>query len=187
MDLVNNKAGIVLETERLVLRRFQPTDLDDLAALQSDPQVMRFWPRPMTRDESREWLVCTPAYYAEHGFGIWATLLKPEGRFVGRCGLLQKMIAGVAEIEVAYMIAAVEWGQGLAPEAARAIVCFAFERLAPPRVIALIRPENLPSQRVAEKVGMRRVGEHLHANLPHDVFAVTREEWQRSMRNGNGT
>lgn len=181
MDAAHDEA--ILETERLVLRRFRPDDLADLTALLTDPQVMRFWPRPMTEAEVQEWLACTPAYYAEHGFGVWATLLKPDLRFVGRCGLLRKVIEGVPELEVAYMIAAEAWGQGFAPEVARAILRFAFERFSPARVIALIRPENLPSRRVAEKLGMRTVGDCLHANLPHNIFAITREEWERSTRN----
>ena len=184
VELERGEPEVVLETERLVLRRFQPDDLDDLASLYADPQVMRFWPRPMTREETQEWLNRAPAYYAKHGIGMWATLRKPELRFVGRCGLMRKNIAGISEYEVGYMIAAAEWGQGLAPEAARAIISFAFERFGPPRVIALIRPENLPSRRVAEKLGLRRVGELLHADLPHDLFAVNREEWRPEMRNG---
>jgi ribosomal-protein-alanine N-acetyltransferase len=170
-----------------LLRPPEPGDLDDFAALYADPKVMRFWPRPYTREEARERLERMIADHQQRGFGLWATLRKSDGRFIGRCGLLRQTVDGNLELEVAYMLAASVWGQGLAPEAAHAILRFAFEQIAPPRVIALIRPENLPSRRVAEKLGLRRVGEHLHANLLHDVFAVTREEWQPHEQNSKVT
>ncbi|HTE20324.1 MAG TPA: GNAT family N-acetyltransferase [Armatimonadota bacterium] len=128
----------VLETPRMLLRRLVPEDLDDLAALYADPEVMHFWPRPYSRDETRQELERMTAYYEEHGFGLWATLYKPDGRFIGRCGLLRKTVDGVPELEVAYMIARACWGRGLATEAARGIAGYAFRELGPPRLVSFI-------------------------------------------------
>ena len=169
----------VQETPRLLLRHLVPDDMGDLAALYADPEVMRFWPRPYSREETRAELERLQAYYTEHGFGLWATIHKPDGRFIGRCGLLRKTLEGAPELEVAYMIGHAYWGRGLATEAARAIAGHAFRELGPPRLVSYILPENLGSRSVAKKNGMQPVGETLHAGLLHLVYAVERDEWLR--------
>jgi len=166
---------IVIETERLILRHLTPDDLDDLAALYADPEVMRFWPRPYTRAETQVRLEEAMAHEAEHGFGLWATLRKPEGRFIGRCGLLRQVIDGVDETEVAYMLARSEWGQGLASEAARGITGYAFGTLQLRRLIALIVPENTASVRVAESIGMRFERDYVHKGQLHRVYSTERQ------------
>lgn len=146
----------VLETERLRLRRLRLDDVDDLAALYRDPEVRRFFPEGvLSREETREELewaiqVC----YPRHGFGLWATILKETGEFIGRCGLLPWIIEGRAEVEVAYTLARAHWGRGLATEAARAIVAHGFATLPVTRLICLIDAGNAASIRVAEKLGM---------------------------------
>ena len=174
----------VLETPRLLLRRLVPEDLDDLAALYADPEVMHFWPRPYSRDETRQELERMTAYYEEHGFGLWAALDKPDGLFIGRCGLLRKTVDGVPELEVAYMISSAYWGRGLATEAARGIAGYAFRELGPPRLVSFILPENRASRRVAERNAMRPVGETMHAGLLHLIYATERDEWLRRFGDG---
>lgn len=146
----------VLETERLLLRHLTPNDLDNLFALYRDPEVRRYFPEgTLTYDETRrelEWII--NAYYVQYGFGLWATVHKETGRFIGRCGLLPWTIEGRSEVEVAYLLAKSYWGQGLATEAARAILGYGFEQLQMSRLICLIDPENAASKRVAEKIGM---------------------------------
>jgi ribosomal-protein-alanine N-acetyltransferase len=87
--------------------------------------------------------------------GLWATIYKENGKFIGRCGLLPWSIDGRQEVEVAYTIARSYWGQGLATEAAEAILQYGFRQLNLSRLVSLIEPENAASQRVAEKIGMR--------------------------------
>lgn len=146
----------MLETERLRLRRLTMDDLDDLAAIYRDPEVRRFFPEGvLSRAETREelqWIV--EAYHREYGFGLWATILKETGEFIGRCGLLPWTIEGRAEVEVAYLLARAHWGRGLATEAARAILAHGFETLPVARLICLIDADNAASIRVAEKLGM---------------------------------
>ena len=86
--------------------------------------------------------------------GLWATIHKETGKFIGRCGLLPWTIEGQPEVEVAYTLAQDFWGQGLATEAAHAILQYAFEQLHLSRLICLIDPANHASRRVAEKIGM---------------------------------
>jgi RimJ/RimL family protein N-acetyltransferase len=147
---------IILETRRLLLRRQIMEDLDALWALYSNPEITRYIPdAPRSRDEAQEeleWHMRGHPRYPE--LGLWATIHKETGKFIGRCGLLPWTIDGQREVEVAYTIARDFWGQGLATEAARSILGYGFTQLHLSRLICLIDPENIASQRVAEKIGM---------------------------------
>ncbi|MBV9791211.1 MAG: GNAT family N-acetyltransferase [Chloroflexi bacterium] len=146
----------VIETERLLLRRLTPDDLDALFALYRDPEVRRYFPDgTLTYEETKaelEWII--DVYYGKYGWGLWATIHKPTGAFIGRCGLLPWTIDGQTEVEVAYLIAKEYWGQGLGSEAAQAIVRYGFEQVGLSRLICLIEEENQASQHVAAKIGM---------------------------------
>ena len=109
--------------------------------------------------------------------GLWATLLKENGAFIGRCGLLPWEIEGRDEVEVAYLIDKRYWGQGLATEAARAIRNLAFEKLNLSRLICLIDPDNAASQRVAQKIGMsleKKVDGIDGDNFPTLIYSIER-------------
>ena len=148
--------AIILETQRLLLRHQVIEDLDDLWALYCDPKITRYIPdAPRSREEAKEeleWHMNGHPRFPE--LGLWATIHKETGRFIGRCGLLSWEIDGQQEVEVAYTIAREYWGQGLATEAAQAILHYGFETLKRSRLICLIEPENEASKRVAEKIGM---------------------------------
>ena len=154
---MNAQQPFILETPRLLLRRPRIQDLDDLWALYLDPDVTKYIPdAPKTREEARqelEWFIDGHPRHPE--LGLWATVLKENGRFIGRCGLLPWLIDGHEEVELAYAIAREYWGRGLASEAAAAILTYGWERLGLSRLICLIEPGNVASQKVAEKLGMR--------------------------------
>lgn len=145
----------VLESPRLTFRHLAPGDLNDLAALHSDPEVMRFLGGVRTRDASWEILQRIRRSYGENRYGLYATALKADGRFVGRCGFIHWNINGVSEVEVAYALVADQWGKGLATEAVQALVRYGLSQLKLPRLIALIYSENQRSRRVAEKAGLK--------------------------------
>jgi RimJ/RimL family protein N-acetyltransferase len=146
----------ILETDRLILRHLERDDLEGLYALYRDPEIRRYFPEgTLSRDETREELEWFLDGHPEHPeLGLWATIHKESGEFIGRCGLLPWTIDERPEVEVAYLLAREFWGQGLATEAARAIVGHAFERLEVTRLVCLIDPANLASIRVAERIGM---------------------------------
>jgi len=131
-------------------------DLDSLAALYGDPEVRRYFPDgTRTHEQAREeleWVI--DVYYGRYGYGLWATILKETGAFIGRCGLLPQEIDGRTEVEVAYLLDKRYWGRGLATEAARAIVDYAFATLPVERLICMFEPENIASRGVAANVGM---------------------------------
>ncbi|MCW5854395.1 MAG: GNAT family N-acetyltransferase [Anaerolineae bacterium] len=146
----------ILQTERLRLRPLVLDDLDALYQLYRDAEIRRYFPEgTLTYEETREeleWII--NVYYAQYGFGLWATIHKPTGEFIGRCGLLPWTIEGRAEVEVAYLLSKAYWRQGLGTEAARGIAAYAFEQLGLPRLICLVDPGNVASQRVAQNIGM---------------------------------
>jgi RimJ/RimL family protein N-acetyltransferase/G:T/U-mismatch repair DNA glycosylase len=146
----------ILETERLLMRCLLPSDLDDLYALYRDPVIRRYFPEgTLTRDETKEELEWFLNGHPDHPeLGLWATIHKADDRFIGRCGLLPWTIGQHAEVEVAYLLAKEYWGQGLATEAARALVGYGVERLHLSRLICLILPGNQASLRVAASIGM---------------------------------
>jgi ribosomal-protein-alanine N-acetyltransferase len=146
----------ILETDRLILRRLLPDDLDSLFALYRDPDIRRYFPEgTLSYEETKEELEWFLNGHPEHPeLGLWATIHKESGRFIGRCGLLPWTIDGRPEVEVAYLIDKAYWGQGLGTEAAQAILDYGFQQLGLSRLICLIDPANQASIKVATKIGM---------------------------------
>jgi RimJ/RimL family protein N-acetyltransferase len=146
----------ILETDRLIFRHLRTTDLDSLFALYSDQEVRRYFPEgTLTYEETKEeleWFL--NGHPAHPELGLWATVLKDTGQFIGRCGLLPWTIDQRPEVEVAYLLDKKYWGQGLGTEAAQAILNYGFEQLQLPRLICLIDRDNQASIRVANKIGM---------------------------------
>lgn len=169
----------VLETERLVLRRLTPGDLDDLARLYADPVVMRFYPSIRTRTETERnlrWII--ERYDAHPGAGLWAAVGKADGRFLGRCGLIPQNLGGREDLEVGYLLDKAVWNRGLATEAARAIRDYAFHTFADAlHVISIIHPDNVPSQRVAQKNGMAHVTNAPFSGFDCRIYAIARDTW----------
>ena len=148
--------AMILETKRLLLRRLVMSDLDELYSFYSDPEVIKYIPdAPRTYEETREeleWFMNGHPRYPE--LGLWATIYKETGQFIGRCGLIPSTIDEQNEVEIAFAMARAFWGKGLATEVALALLQYGFEHLHLLRLICLIEPENLASVRVATKIGM---------------------------------
>ena len=164
----------ILETDRLLLREFVAGDADALAAVISDPETMRFYPEPRDRAGVESWIERNRRRYRDDGHGLWAMVLKSSGEVIGDCGLTRQIVDGVDEIEIGYHVRRDLWGRGLAPEAAAACRDYGFERLGAERLISLIRPENLPSRRVAEKVGLALWKGVMWRDLLHCVYVIRR-------------
>jgi [ribosomal protein S5]-alanine N-acetyltransferase len=166
----------VLETSRLILREMTLDDLDFVAAMLADPEVMRYYPKCYSREEAETWVQRQMKRYARHGHGLWLVLEKSTGQPVGQVGLLIQQFHGVDEKEIACLIHRLFWRRGLATEAALACRDYAFDVLGRQRVIALIRPENVPSQGVARKLGMTPEPYTVqHSSFEHLVFSVSRD------------
>jgi RimJ/RimL family protein N-acetyltransferase len=146
----------VIETPRLILRELTLADLDALAVLYADPDIRRYFPEgTLTREETKEeieWII--DVYYGQYGYGLWATIYKETGAFIGRCGLIPWKHDEGLEVEVAYLLDKPYWGRGLASEAALAIRDYGFEQLGLPRLICMMYPDNVASVNIAKKMGM---------------------------------
>jgi RimJ/RimL family protein N-acetyltransferase len=152
--VVSEHRRVPAPTQRLAFRQMTACDLDDMAALLGDPEVMRYYPRPKNRDEALAWIDWNQGLYRQQGFGLWLLTLRATGEFVGDCGLTPQLVEGTTDIEVGYHILWALQGLGYATEAAAACRDHARDVLGVKRLIAIINPENVPSQRVAEKIGL---------------------------------
>jgi RimJ/RimL family protein N-acetyltransferase len=169
-----------VETERLRLRQFRPDDLEELAAIRADPVVMRFIGKgtPYSLEDTRWSLERKIKIWEERGFGQWAVTFKDEPQMLGWCGL--DLLDTTEEIEVGWGLARPFWGQGIATEAARAALSFAFETLRLERIVAVAMLANTASHRVMQKIGMKYVRDAFFYEANVVYYAVTREEFLNS-------
>jgi [ribosomal protein S5]-alanine N-acetyltransferase len=168
---------IVLETPRLTLREFKAADAEALARVLSDPETMRYYPMSFDRSGVTAWIHRNQRRYAADGHGLWAMDLKSSGEMIGDCGITRQEVDGEWLPEIGYHLRRDLWGQGLATEAARACRDYGFTQLAADSLVSLVRLENVPSRRVAERNGMKVWKETNHSGLRHLVYRVTRKEW----------
>jgi len=166
--------NFILETARVRLREFVPEDASALSLILSDAETMRYYPVLFDRAGVEEWIARNRRRYAANGHGLWAMILKSTGALVGDCGVTVQPVDGVDELEVGYHLHRDHWGHGYATEAAQACRDWAFKHRNANYVISLIRPENLPSRRVAERNGMTLWKEIVWRELPHCVYRIAR-------------
>lgn len=158
-------------TARLQFREMTHADLNDMASLLGDPEVMRFYPAPKSTAEAASWIQWNQANYAEYGYGLWVVETH-EGKFVGDCGLTWQLVNGVRKLEVGYHVRSDLQGQGFATEAATACLNFAEEHTEASELVAIIHPDNRASERVAEKIGMYRVADDRGGSTIRTVLSV---------------
>ena len=154
-----------VSSPRLSFREFVDGDLPELAALLADPEVMRYsWRGPQDLESSKMVLAGFQRVYREHGFGKWALHLRETGEFVGYSGLEPCRPEAPAGFELGYRLAPKFWGQGLASEAAEAIVRHIFATSQLKQLFAFLEPANGASVRVLEKAGFRRIEQGVPLN-----------------------
>jgi RimJ/RimL family protein N-acetyltransferase len=145
-----------LETERLKLRMWRESDLDDYAEMSADPAVMRYLGggKLLTRADAWRSMAFFMGHWQMRGYGHWAVEDKATGRMIGRIGFLNP--EGWPGFEIGWTLARHAWGKGYATEGGRRALQYAFEVLDQRHVISLIHPENIPSMKVAERLGEKR-------------------------------
>ena len=159
LNFIKPAPEILLETERLILRRYVTHDLDRLDRLNSNLEVMRYIGDGSlrTREQTRAGVVRTKRIYENFpGLGFWAAEEKPKRKFIGVFALFY--IPQTVEVEVGYRLAKPAWGRGLATEGARALVRYGMFELGLARVVGLTHAENDPSKRVLMKAGLEPRG-----------------------------
>jgi ribosomal-protein-alanine N-acetyltransferase len=172
----------VLETDRLILRRWQPRDRAPFAALNADPQVRRHFPGTLARAESDAQIDRFEAAWDADGIGIAAAERKADGVLLGMAGLARVHDGPLSgAVEVGWRLAAAHWRRGYATEAAARWLDYGFETLGLPEIVAFTVPANAASQAVMRRLGMVRDPgrDFLHPALPpghplgpHVVYAI---------------
>ena len=164
-------AAPVLTTDRLLLRAFEPRDLDRMAQSLADPRVFEHLSgRPYTREESWRRMLAGPGLWAMIGYGYWAIERRADGLFVGQVGFadfkrdMTPSIEGIPEM--GWILCGDAHGHGLASEAVAAGLTWADAHLDAPETVCIIAPANAPSHRVAEKAGYREQARTLYQDSP---------------------
>ena len=182
-----------LESARLLLRQWCDEDLPEFAAMCADPQVMRYFPAPLSRLESASLIGRIRGHFAEHGFGLWALQRKDTGAFIGFTGL---GVVGfdapfTPAIEIGWRLAREHWGLGYASEAAWTALGCGFERLGLEQIVSFTAVSNLPSQKVMQAIGMlsdpTENFEHPklptgHPLRPHVLYRINRQQWLKTLQ-----
>lgn len=169
--------NFLLETTRLGFRQMTWEDRPAVAGMLQDREVMYAWEHAFSDGEVDDWIEKRMAEYEAYGnFGYWAVILKKEDAVIGQCGLTRQKVEGKAVLEVGYMFSQKYWHHGYAAEAAQAVRDDAFQRLRAEAVYSIIRENNAPSIRVAERNGMKPVGKIIKIyrgiEMPHIVYRV---------------
>ena len=145
----NMEEEIILETERLALRRLRRADYADLCLMLKDEEVMYAYEHAFEDWEAADWLDRQLMRYEKYGFGLWAVILKETGELIGQCGLTMQEAGEREVLEVGYLFRKDFWHCGYALEAAAACRDYAFEKLGAEEVYSIIRDTNAPSRAVA--------------------------------------
>jgi RimJ/RimL family protein N-acetyltransferase len=159
-----------LRTERLLLRQWREEDLEPFAALNADPETMRFFPEPQLRVASDALAESARRHIAEEGWGLWAVEVVGGACFIGFVGLSRPSFEEhfTPAVEVGWRLAREHWGHGYATEAARAALDYGFEELGLEEIVSFTSELNEPSRRVMERLGMRhdQAGDFEHPRVP---------------------
>ena len=176
-----------LETERLILRQWVESDYSLFALMNSDPEVMKFYPSILTGTESNTFAKKVKALIEKRGWGFWAVELKRKKLFVGFVGLHKPEVELPFNpcVEIGWRVSKEQWGNGYATEAALAALTFAFETLSLNEVVSFTTLENIRSQAVMERLNMVNTGKNFeHPSIEignplreHVLYKITNSQW----------
>lgn len=171
----------MFETNRLLIRKFNQTDIDAVFAMRKDEEVMRFIRQPQTnRQEAENWLDLLSSRWQTERIGFCALIEKNSNCLIGWCGLWR--LKETNEVEVGYAIVKEYWGKGYAVEAAEVFLKYGFEDLSFEKIVAVANPENRNSWRVMEKLGMTfdHIGKYYDNDLVH--YTIKKDDYFRNRK-----
>jgi len=150
--------GVVLRTERLLVRRWREEDRGPFAELNADPEVMEHFPSVLTRAESDAIADRIESRMAEDGFGFWALEVAGSGEFIGFTGMARTRFDShfTPAVEIGWRLGRKSWGLGYAGEAARAVLEYGFTEAGLDEIVSFTAVGNVRSQAVMRRIGMIR-------------------------------
>lgn len=171
---------MLLETDRLILRQMTRKDFPKLCKMLQDPEVMWAYEHAFSDLEVTLWLERQLERYCKNGFGLMAVILKTTNELIGQTGITWQDWDGRRVPEIGYIFNKAYWHQGYAIEAASACKRYCFDILGLNEVYSIIRDNNCPSQKVAVKNGMKKIGETIkyywNVKMPHHIYRITKDE-----------
>ena len=161
-----------IETKRLILREYTEDDFQDLFELLSDPITMKYYPKPYDEEGTRRWINWCMNSYREHGFGLWAIVLKETNTFIGDCGISMQKIDGEWLPEIGYHIKKEYWRNGYANEAGIAVKEWGFANTHFEELYSYMTAANEPSYKTAASLGMTKIKEYYDEGELHFVYKI---------------
>ncbi|WP_167959063.1 GNAT family N-acetyltransferase [Anaerosporobacter faecicola] len=169
---------VILETDQFILRKLTMDDLDAWYAILSDEEAMQYYPKPFDREKTKSWIEWNIDNYSKYGFGLWGVVSKETNQFLGDCGITMQNIHGKMRPEIGFHIDKRYWKRGYATHLAKACLRYAFDVLKLDEVFCYQKYTNIPSRRVAEKMGMKFREEYPdEVNTKTSVYSIKREEY----------
>lgn len=169
----------MIETKRLLLRKYTMDDFDALYEIMSDAETMQHYPEPFDADKTRNWISRNLENYEKYGFGLWAVVLKETGEFIGDCGITIQDIDGEMLPEIGYHIHKKYWRQGFAKEAAQAVRDWGFKNTQYDTFYSYMKYSNIGSYSTAIAIGMRKIKEYPdQKNTISYAYGITRHQWE---------
>lgn len=170
----------IIETEQLALRELTMDDFQTWHKMLSDQETMQYYPCAFDEDKTRSWIDWNLDNYSKYGFGLWAIILKETNQFIGDCGITMQNIHGDGNLfpEIGYHIDKRFWRKGYASQAGKACLRYAFENMDFNEIFSYQKWTNIPSRKVAEKMGMSLREEYAsEKNTKTSVYSITRTEF----------
>lgn len=179
------------ESDRLILRSWNSSDVEPFLAMNQDDRVVEFLAGKMTKAQVEDFIFQANDHIEKYGFGLWALELKENGKLIGFTGLKYQDFAAsfLPAFEIGWRLAFEYWGKGLAFEAAQKNLAIAFDEFKLDHLVSFTAVKNLRSQKLMQKIGMKRDlnGDFLHPKLAknhhlskHVLYRIARQDYLKS-------
>jgi RimJ/RimL family protein N-acetyltransferase len=168
----------MIETERLILRKMREDDAEAFLDIFSDPIAMRYFGVIFDRPRMDQWVRNNLEHEEQHGFSLLSVILKDNGEVIGDCGLETDKIDGQMVVGIGFDFRRSYWGRGYATEAALAVLKYGFTRFEFDSISGWIDPENTPSQRLAERIGMTVEKYVIRGGKKYGLYSIKRKSWK---------
>lgn len=170
-----------LESARLITRFLTTEDILRWTDFFKDKDAVELFPTyglTLNEDRAKHWIHKQLTRYNENSYGLQALFHKKTNEFIGQCGIIKQEVDGKIEIEVGYHVFKKYWGQGYAPEAAKLFIDYAFENAITNSLISIIDIQNIKSQIVADKNGLKREKQTKWSGLDVFIYRIEKENWK---------